>query len=168
MAFQESTTVPHTPAAVATALMDEGFHRAATEKLGGVLAAFSREGDPTGPITVTMVRTVPVNRLPEAVQKIAGKFLGEKLNLEQTERWSAPAADGSRTGHLVVTIPTAKVTATGEQTMVPSGTGTELTVTGTVECKIPLVGGKVAGFAEPKVGSVLRRQSRELTQWLSR
>jgi Protein of unknown function (DUF2505) len=119
-------------------------------------------------MTVTMVRTVPVNRLPEAVQKIAGKFLGEKLNLEQTERWSAPAADGSRTSHLVISIPTAKVTATGEQKLVPSGAGSELTLAGNVECKIPLVGGKVAGFAEPKVGSVLRRQGRALTEWLSR
>ncbi|MCY1159622.1 MAG: hypothetical protein MOP51_2647, partial [Citricoccus sp.] len=39
---------------------------------------------------------------------------------------------------------------------------------GYVECRIPLVGGKLAEAAEPRVGKVLARQSREVTAWLDR
>lgn len=166
MAFKESTTISHQPAEVFTALVDEAFNRKVTEGLGGALVAFERQGELTGPVSVTMVRSVPVNRLPDAVQKFAGKFLGDKLSLEQQETWSAPAADGSRTGQLVVTVAAAKTTATAEQLLLPTKGGSEVRVTGAVECRIPLVGSKLAQAAEPKVGKVLGRQAREVAAWL--
>lgn len=168
MAFKESTTVARPPADVFEALAGEDFNRKVTEGLGGELVAFERQGEPTGPVSVTMVRSVPVHRLPESVQKFAGKFLGDKLSIEQQENWSAPAADGSRTGQLVITAAAAKATATAEQRLVPTGTGTEVQVDGYVECRIPLVGSKLAQAAEPRIGKVLARQSREVTAWLAR
>lgn len=169
MAFKESTTIAHQPADVFAVLVDEAFNRTVTEGLGGTLLAFERQGELTGPVSVTMVRSVPVNRLPETVQKFAGKFLGEKLSLEQQETWSAPGADGSRTGQLVVTVSAAKTTATAEQLLLPmDGGNSEVRVTGTVECRIPLVGSKLAQAAEPKIGKVLGRQSREVAAWLER
>ena len=81
MAFKESTTIAHPPADVFTALASEEFNRKVTEGLGGQLVAFERQGEPTGPVSVTMVRSVPVHRLPESVQKFAGKFLGLALVL---------------------------------------------------------------------------------------
>ncbi|MEO9248362.1 DUF2505 domain-containing protein [Citricoccus nitrophenolicus] len=168
MAFKESTTISHPPADVFAALVDEAFNRKVTEGLGGALVAFERQGELTGPVSVTMVRSVPVNRLPDAVQKFAGKFLGDKLSLEQHETWSAPAADGSRTGQLVVTVAAAKTTATAEQLLLPTEGGTEVRVTGAVECRIPLVGGKIAQAGEPRVGKVLGRQAREVASWLGR
>lgn len=166
MAFKESTTIAHPPADVFTALVDEAFNRKVTEGLGGTLIAFERQGELTGPVSVTMVRSVPVNRLPETVQKFAGKFLGDKLSLEQHETWSAPGADGSRTGQLVVTVAAAKTTATAEQLLLPIDAGSEVRVTGAVDCRIPLVGTKLAQAAEPRVGKVLGRQAREVAAWL--
>lgn len=166
MAFKESTTVAHPPADVFAALVDEAFNRKVTEGLGGTLVAFERQGELTGPVSVTMVRSVPVNRLPEAVQKFAGKFLGDKLSLEQHETWSAPGEDGSRTGQLVVTVAAAKTSATAEQLLLPTDDGSEVRVTGAVECRIPLVGSKIAQAAEPRVGKVLGRQAREVAAWL--
>ncbi|MBB5748109.1 DUF2505 domain-containing protein [Micrococcus sp. TA1] len=168
MAFKESTTIAHPPADVFTALASEEFNRKVTEGLGGQLVAFERQGEPTGPVSVTMLRSVPVHRLPETVQKFAGKFLGDKLSVEQQENWSAPAADGSRTGQLLLSVTAVKVTATAEQRLVPTETGTDVQVDGYVECRIPLVGGKLAEAAEPRVGKVLARQSREVTDWLDR
>ena len=160
MAFSESITIAHRPDEVFPALVDEAFTRQVTEKLGGTLVAFELQGDPAGAVHVTMVRSVPVNRLPEAVQKFAGKFLGDKLSLEQSESWSAPGPDGSRTGQVVFSVPTAKTTARVEQRLSPTEGGSEIAVTGSVECRIPLVGNKLAQAAEPRVGSVLRRQAR--------
>ncbi|MGD6978338.1 MULTISPECIES: DUF2505 domain-containing protein [Citricoccus] len=168
MAFKESTTITHPPADVFEALVGEEFNRTVTEGLGGELSAFERQGELSGPVSVTMLRTVPVHRLPETVQKFAGKFLGDKLSVEQQENWSAPAADGSRTGQLLLSVTAVKVTATAEQRLVPTETGTDVQVDGYVECRIPLVGGKLAEAAEPRVGKVLARQSREVTDWLDR
>ncbi len=168
MAFKESTTIAHPPADVFAALVDEAFNRKVTEGLGGALVAFERQGELTGPVSITMVRSVPVNKLPDAVQKVAGKFLGDKLSVEQQETWSAPAADGSRTGQLVVTVGAAKTTATAEQLLLPTDDGTEVRVTGTLECRIPLLGKKIGQAAEPRVGQVLGRQAREVATWLNR
>lgn len=166
MAFQESTTIDHRPAEVFAALVDEGYNRKITKGLGGELIAFERQGELSGPVTLTMVRTVPVSRLPEVVQKFASKFLGDKLRLEQLERWSAPAADGSRTAQLVYNVTSAKVSANIELQLLATGSGSEVQAAGSVECRIPLVGGRVAQAAEPRVGKVLTRQSREVTAWL--
>lgn len=167
MAFKESTSIAHAPADVFEALVGEEFNRKATEGLGGELSAFERQGELSGPVSVTMLRTVPVHRLPESVQKFAGKFLGERLNVEQQENWSAPAADGSRTGQVVLTVSAVKATATAEQRLVPNGSGTEVQMDGYVECRIPLVGAKLAQAAEPRIGRVLARQSREVSAWLA-
>ncbi|MGM7669369.1 DUF2505 domain-containing protein [Microbacterium sp. A93] len=168
MAFKESTTIAHPPADVFAALVDEAFNRKVTEGLGGTLVAFERQGELTGPVSVTMVRSVPVDRLPEAVQKFAGKFLGDKLSLEQQETWSAPGADGSRTGQLVITVAAAKTNATAEQLLLPvDGGSSEVRVTGAVECRIPIVGNKIAQAAEPRVSKVLGRQAREVAAWLA-
>ncbi len=166
MAFSESITIAHPPAEVFPVLVDEAFNRQVTEGLGGTLVAFERQGDPAGAVTVTVVRSVPVDRLPEAVQKFAGKFLGEKLSLEQSESWSEPGPDGSRTGQLVLSVPAAKTSARVEQLLLPTDAGSEVRVTGAVECRIPLVGSKIAQTAEPRVGKVLGRQAREVAAWL--
>ena len=107
MAFSAQHTIARSPGEVAEALGTEDFHRAVIESLGGSLVSFSREGDPSGAMTVTTVRTAPTDRVPEK----ARKFVGDNLQIEQVERWEAPATDGSRTGTTTITVPKAKAVA---------------------------------------------------------
>lgn len=162
MAFSAQHTIAHTPAEVAEALGTEDFHRSVTASLGGSLVSFTREGDPSGAMTITMVRTAPTDRVPE----MARKFVGDTLQIEQVERWNAPAPDGSRTGTLTVTVPKAKATAEASTALRVAGEGTEYAVDGTLTCKIPLVGSTLAAKAEPMVGKVVTRQAREVQAWL--
>ena len=134
MAFSAQHTVAHTPGEVAEALGSEDFHRSVIESLGGTLVSFTREGDPTGAMTVTTVRTAPTDRVPEK----ARKFVGDTLQIEQVERWNAPAADGSRTGTTTITVPKAKATAEASTALRAAGAGTEYAVDGTLTCRIPL------------------------------
>lgn len=162
MAFSAQQTIAHRPSAVAAALGDEAFHRSVIESLGGTLVSFSCEADPSGAMTVTTVRSAPTDRVPEK----ARRFVGQSLQVEQVERWEAPAADGSRTGTTTVTVAAAKATAEAATALRAAGTGTEYAVDGTLSCRIPLVGSTLAAKAEPLVGKVLARQARELQRHL--
>ncbi len=162
MAFSAQHTIARSPGEVAEALGTEAFHRTVIESLGGSLVSFTREGDPAGAMTVTTVRTAPTDRVPEK----ARKFVGDNLQIEQVERWNAPAADGSRTGTTTITVPKAKAVAEASTALRAAGAGTEYAVDGTLTCKIPLVGSTLASKAEPMVGKVVTRQARELQAWL--
>lgn len=162
MAFSAQHTIARSPGEVAEALGTEAFHRTVIESLGGALVSFTREGDPAGAMTVTTVRTAPTDRVPEK----ARKFVGDNLQIEQVERWNAPAADGSRTGTTTITVPKAKAVAEASTALRAAGAGTEYAVDGTLTCKIPLVGSTLASKAEPMVGKVVTRQARELQSWL--
>ncbi|MDY6054818.1 DUF2505 domain-containing protein [Micrococcus sp.] len=164
MAFSAQQTIPHPPAAVAETLLSEDFHRSVVESFGGALESFSAEGTAEGPMTITTVRTAPADRLPDMARKI----IGSSLKVEQVERWSAPAADGSRTGTTTITVPAAKATAEGELRLDAAGEGSEYAVSGELAVKIPLVGSKIAAKAEPMVGKVVDRQARAIASWIER
>lgn len=164
MAFNAQQTIPHPPAAVAEALFSEDFHRSVAESLGGSLVSFTRTGEGDGAVTLTIVRQGPTDRLPEMARKI----VGGNARIEQVERWSAAATDGSRTGTTTITVPSAKATADGSLRLTAAGEGSQFSVDGTLVCRIPLVGSKLAAKAEPMVGKVVNRQARALSSWLER
>ncbi|MCK6094778.1 DUF2505 domain-containing protein [Micrococcus sp. EYE_162] len=164
MAFSAQQSIPHPPAAVAEALVSEDFHRSVVESFGGALVSFSVTGSPEGEMTVTTVRSAPADRLPDMARKV----IGGSLQVEQVERWGAPAADGSRTGTTTITVPAAKATADGTLSLAAAGEGSQFAVDGTLVCKIPLVGSKLAAKAEPMVGKVVDRQARAITAWIER
>lgn len=164
MAFSAQQSIPHPPAAVAEALVSEDFHRSVVESFGGALVSFSVTGSPEGEMTVTTVRSAPADRLPDMARKV----IGGSLQVEQVERWGAPAADGSRTGTTTITVPAAKATAEGNLRLAAVPAGTEYAVDGDLQVKIPLVGSKVAQKAEPMVGKVVARAGREVSAWIER
>ncbi|MDO5633345.1 MAG: DUF2505 domain-containing protein [Micrococcus sp.] len=162
MAFSAQRTVAYAPTEVARALASEDFHRSVIESLGGSLVSFERDGDVNSAMTVTTVRTAPADRLPEKV----AKFVGDTVRVEQVERWDAPRPDGSRTGTTTITIPLAKATAEASMHLQLAGESTDYAVQGSVSCRIPLVGSKLAAKAEPMVGKVIDKQAREIEKYL--
>ena len=98
------------------------------------------EADGDG-LTVGSRRDVPMD-----VPGFAKRFLSPMNTVEQTDRWAAPGADGSRAGTWEVSARGVPVTVGGTLRIVPGDDGTIVEVAGEVSSSIPLVGGKLADF----------------------
>ena len=162
MALNASTTLPYDTATVLGVLTDEGFVRHMSEYVGGKLESLTLDGDPAGAFTLTAVRTLPTQRLPE----MARKFVGETLSVTQTEHWGAPQADGSREATLDMTVAGVPLTVAAVQRLVAQGTDTVVELQGNVTSSIPFLGGKIASTAELMIGKALNVQAAEARKWL--
>lgn len=90
-------------------------------------------------------RTVDVEGLPG----FATKVLKPTNTMEQVDRWSAPDAGGARDGTFAIDVKGAPVKVSGTMRIAPTPDGgTRHTVEGKVEVKVPLIGGKIASWAE--------------------
>jgi hypothetical protein len=164
MALNASTTLPFDAATVLGVLTDEGFVRHMSEYVGGTLESLTVDGDTASAFTLTAVRTMPTNRLPD----MARKFVGETLSVTQVEHWSAPEADGSRHADLTMTVANVPLSVTAVQRLVAQGAETVVDLQGSVTSSIPFLGGKIAGAAEPMIGKALNVQATEARKWLER
>ena len=163
MAVTASTTVPAPVEQVVATFADEAFVRHVAEKAGATLESFEVSGATTGAFTVTTVRAMSSERLPE----VARRFVGASVHLTQTDAYEAPAADGSRVVRSDITVASLPVSGSADQTLRAQGEQTEVHVDCTVEANIPFVGKKVAAAAEPYVSKALSLQSREAEAWLA-
>lgn len=164
MAVTASTIVPAPVEQVVETFADEAFVRHVAEKAGGTLESFAVSGATTGAFTVTTVRAMSADRLPD----VAKRFVGSSVHLTQTDTYQAPAADGSRAVHSDVKIASMPVSGSADQTLRPEGEQTHVSVTGTVVANIPFVGQKIAAAAEPYVGKALSLQAQEAEAWLAK
>ena len=90
-------------------------------------------------------RTVDVEGLPG----FATKVLKPTNTMEQTDRWGVAAADGARDGSFAIDVRGAPVKVSGTMRVEPTGDGgTRHTVQGKFDVKVPLIGGKIASWAE--------------------
>lgn len=164
MALNASTTLPYDAATVTGVFTDEAFLKHVSEKVGGTLKSVTVDGDTSAAFTLTAVRTLPTKRLPDMVRK----FVGDSLTVTQTEHWSAPAPDGSRSAKVTMTVAGVPVTVDAEQRLVAAGTDTRVDLDGTVSSSIPFMGSKIASAAEPMIGKALNLQATEARKWLER
>lgn len=152
MAVQSSTTINAPIDHVIRAFADEDFARFSSQKVRVALESFQVEGDTAGAFTATTVRAIPADRIPDMAKKLPGVANGVTVN--QVDRVSAPAADGSRTIISEVSVKGIPVSGNATQTLTAAGEATEVKVDGEVKCSIPLVGKKIAAAAEPQIGRV--------------
>lgn len=96
--------------------------------------------------TVTVVRTQDA-AMPDFVKKLTG----DTVKIKQTEKWGAPAADGSRTADVKVSIIGQPAEMTGVATLTPGGSGTGFDLVGDVKVSIPFIGRKI----EPEVAKAI-------------
>ena len=162
MAFQESNDVNVSVEQIAAAYASEDFARFVCNEVGVNFVSFNLDGDPAGEYTITTERTIPADRVPD----IAKKFVSNGVGMTQTDKVSAPAADGTRTVNTEVKVSGMPVSAQATQTLTPvSDTQARVDVNGEVSCSIPLVGKKIAAAAEPQVGRVLKVLGTSAEKW---
>jgi uncharacterized protein YndB with AHSA1/START domain len=171
MAFNESTTIPHPPQRVFEGLISEDFQVSASEDFNATVDKFTvvpPQPTASDTVSVTIHRSVDgdkiTDRLPSAVQR----FVKGKINVEQSEAWSAASEDGSRDANLTIKVPVAKATGTATIKLSPTadGSGTKVETSGSLKSSIPLMGSKIAQMAEPQVGRLLTGLTKKLDAWL--
>jgi uncharacterized protein DUF2505 len=114
-----------------------------------------------GSLDVITTQTMRADRLPGVVTQ----FHRGDLHFVREEAWT-PVRDGRATATIKGVIPGAPATLTGTAVLVPSGTGSRLEFTATVEVRIPLVGGKVENFIGSQLVALLAAEQDFTTAWL--
>jgi hypothetical protein len=116
------------------------------------------EGD-DGSVTLVTTRVVPLE-LPGFAKKV----LSPKQSVTQTDVWSAPDGTGRRTGTFSVEASGAPVQVHGTLALAPDGPmACTNTIDVAVECKVPLIGAKIAGL----VAGDTRRALEHEQSWMN-
>lgn len=87
--------------------------------------------------------------------KFAKKAFNPTNTLTQTDVWSPADANGVRTGTWKAEIAGAPVQSGGTMKLEPEANGCRYTVFGEINVKVPIVGGKIAQFAEGSANDIL-------------
>lgn len=163
MSVNTSTTVQAPLDTVLKTFVDEAFIRHVSERAGTQLDSVEVSGDTDTAFTVTTVRSMSADKLPDMVKK----FVKGGVKLTQVDSYDAPAGDGSRSVRTEVKASGLPVGANASQSLKPTGESTLIDVSGDVVANIPLVGKKIAAAAEPYIGKALTLQAREAESWIS-
>jgi hypothetical protein len=138
-------------------LTDESWAQRKDEALHDGSRVVRREETPGGGVTLVVSR-----ELPNGVPGFLERFLPKDGRVTQTDAWG-PAEGGTRSGTWSVDIPGAPARLGGTMRLDPTPTGSRYVIDGTVEVKVPLIGGKAEGFIAgmveklaTKEGDVLR------------
>lgn len=102
------------------------------------------------------------------VPGFAQKFLAEWNTVTQSDAWSAPAGDGTRTCTFTVDIKGTPATITGALVLTPEGESTSVDVK--VECKvgIPLIGGKVESLIMADLEKTVVAEKQFGADWITK
>jgi Protein of unknown function (DUF2505) len=92
--------------------------------------------------TVRVATTQDLGR--DLLPGIFAKFYGRDLKVRHTETWRP--TDGQLRGEISVAVSGAPGSGSGAASVAPTQNGSRLTMTGTVEFKVSLVGGTIESF----------------------
>ncbi len=108
--------------------------------------------------------TVEIDQVHGArgIPGFARKFVGEEINIVQSEDWTAPEK-----GNIHVTIPGKPGEMSGTALLVEDPDGTTETVNLSVKVNIPLVGGKIEGLIADMLSKALRAEHHVGVRWLA-
>ncbi len=152
------------PRTVFRMLSDKSFQERKLSQSGAVswTVTVSEPASDDGEVTVTSMRSMPTDRVPDAFRSM----VGPEIRVEQTERWGPASPDGSRSGTIEVQVGGAPVRLTGTVSLSASGGGTVEAVDGELKAKVPLLGGKIEKAVEPAVLGAIEAEHRVGTAWL--
>jgi hypothetical protein len=149
------------PAAdVAAMLADPAFRQEVCDAQQVLRHTVTIQGDAAdGDLEVTVDQVQAASGIPS----FAKKFVGDEINIVQTESWSSPES-----GDIRVTIPGKPGEMSGTARLVQSGATTTETVTLDIKVGIPLVGGRIEGLVADMLLKALKVENRVGRDYLSR
>ncbi|QGH70245.1 DUF2505 domain-containing protein [Pseudactinotalea sp. HY158] len=162
MRFDATITYPAPADRVAAMLADPEYVRRKVAASGATNPSQDITGDAGGDFTVSTTRTMPADLIPERYRK----FVPGGVTMTFVETWSVPASDGARTGTLTLTIAGAPAKAAGTSTLRPTGQGCELSYTGDVKVRLPIVGASIESAAVRAVERAMSVEREVGLEWL--
>ena len=157
MKLRETLSLPLPARSAADMYADQEYTEIRRRTLGATRAESTVEGSPEGAFTVRTELSMPTDRVPDMVRP----FVGSSVTIHETQSWSAPEADGSRTGTMNLEVAGTPAGLTGTARLL-AGDGTSSTVEleGDLVAKVPLLGPRLEKAALPYVSTVLRAEER--------
>jgi uncharacterized protein DUF2505 len=150
------------PAEVFAMLTDEAFLRAKLAARGDTDVRVLECGPGPGGFRIVTRRTVALD-----VPGFARRFLRPANAVTQTDVWSDPDADGSRTGTWQVEASGVPVTMTGTMTLTGTPRHSVEEIEGAVNCSVPIVGGRLAAFVGRTAADNLVAEHAFAERWLA-
>ena len=144
-----------------TAFGDRDYWLARLEHFGGAKTLDALTVDPDGTVHVVVTEDLRHGALPSLLTAI---YRGD-LNIVTEETWS-PTGDGRVDGEVSVAVIGAPGSGGATGALIPADGGSQLSLTGTVQFKVPLVGGKVETFIAREFAQGLPEIQRFTTSWI--
>ncbi len=145
-------------------LADPEYVHAKVRASGAVEQHVDVTGTADDAFTVTTRRALPTDQIPAHLRG----FVGDRIDVRQVEAWEAPAADGTRTGTVVVEIAGAPVRVTGRTSLTSVSQGAARVVyDGEVRAALPLFAAAVEEAAGAAVRATLAGEQAVATRWLA-
>lgn len=138
--FDVSVDSPATVDQVYAAFSSEGYWLARLGNMSGGTTLESLVVDDDQTVRVTTTQDLGSDLLPG----IVAKFYRRDIKVRHTERWT-PSSDGLH-GEISVAVSGAPGSGSAAASVAPTQSGSVLTLNGSVEFKVPLVGGTVETF----------------------
>ncbi|SDC93086.1 Protein of unknown function [Sanguibacter gelidistatuariae] len=151
--------------AVVRLVNDVEFIRLKAEHVGSRVVQVDVTPGPDGSFTSSVRRTIASDQIPPQVRS----FVGNELEIRQTEAWAEPmdGPQGQRHGTVSVEITGAPVRLTGSILLVPTADGSRMTYTGEVKSPIPIFGASIEAAATEAIRSALTQEAAYATVWLA-
>jgi Protein of unknown function (DUF2505) len=159
--FDVSADSSATVEQVHSAFGDEDYWLARLATLNGSTALESLIVDDDQTVRVATTQDLGRDLLPG----IVAKFYRRDLKVRHTETWTP--IDGQLHGKISVAVSGAPGSGSGAASVAPTQSGSLLTFTGTVEFKVPLVGGTVESFIAREFAQGIPNIRDFTTKWVT-
>lgn len=160
--FDVSSDLPASVEQVQSAYGDENYWLARNAALSGSKTLDSLIVDSDGTVTVTIIEDLRHGMLPGLLAKV---YRGD-LNIRSIEKWK-PVGGRRVSGEISVAVTGAPGSGRGVAVLEPSGSGSRLKLTGTIEFKVPLVGGTVESYLAREFARGIPDIQRFTATWIS-
>ena len=113
--------------------------------------------------------TVDINRTMLAdLPDVARKFIGDTVEVVQTEEWSAPNQRGARTADLTISFKGQPAKMLGTIALESVGDGTRMRIAGDVKVSIPFFGQRIEAEVAKGILAAAAKEEQTGLSWLSR
>lgn len=142
--------------------LDEEFRAAVCVATGALQHSVAVRRADDGSATVTVRRTMPAD-VPDFVRR----FVGDTIEIVQTEIWAPGASAARRQADLAVQIVGQPAAMTGSLTMDASPPGVREVVRGDLRVSIPFLGKKIETEIAKGILAAARKEEQVGRQWLA-